>query len=64
MFTRDVPDYTRDRSAAKSLQYRIQKYWRERGFSDVNVYLEVERDSAGNKNYYVRSNLAFTVPKV
>jgi hypothetical protein len=57
-------DYIRSKGDSEDLIYNIRSWW-NRNYPDLEVRLWLESDisEAGNKMYYVRSNIVMGVPK-
>jgi hypothetical protein len=56
---RNYPPYLTNRLESLRLVAKIANYWVQTGRTDVNVWLEYEKDGDGQTLYYIRSNLKF-----
>ena len=60
---RRIPDYLTDSGHAETLRRRLENYYHNEGYTDVKVWIESEKKSEeGQRFYYLRSNIKFTVP--
>jgi hypothetical protein len=56
---RNHPDYYGSYTDSKMLSNRIERYWKNKGYYWVKVWIESEEDVEGRKTHVIRSNLKF-----